>query len=283
MPIKSFGQYLLEQGLITEKMLIEALDYQRSSVRPVCDTAVKSGRTSRENLAKLHAKAGGGAPEKEEALREQIQSLEELEASWRTLSERGVFLVEALSNKGYLSRDRLDALWKEYRQKATAPAIDLEHVLPHSPETRKILEALIEIALDLFMHFTGETPELVSITRALGEIHEDCRAFTQKISGDINIQYVLLLPPRLLCSLASRMLQENLAAVDQAALDAILEFLNTVVGNTCTKFSMRNYSVQAGPPQGMTVQDLQTFLPSKPIIVRARVPDGEFHLVYLDV
>lgn len=281
MPTISFGRYLLEQGVITEPMLVEALEYQRKSIRPVRETAAQSGRLSREALARLREESGGSAPSDEEnALRERIRSLEQLESSWRNLSERGVFLIEALSQKGYVSREKLDALWKEYRRKTSAQHIDLERVLPNAPETRHILESLIEIALDIFAHYTSETPELLSITQSVGEFGDDTCAFVQGISGDIDVRYVLLAPKALVVRLASCMLQEELRAVDDVVLEAMQEFLNVLVGNTCAKLSMRDYHVTASPPRSAAPDSLAGLTAGRPIVVQARVAGHAFRIAY---
>ncbi|MBN1268442.1 MAG: chemotaxis protein CheX [Kiritimatiellae bacterium] len=286
MPAKSLGQFLLERGVITQEQLLDALEYQRERIKPVCDTAVRSGQSTREELAELDrkkkaTKSGTKKEEQEEDIRHRISSLQQLEASWRTLSERGVFLVEALSRKGYLSLEELDRLCKEYRQETTPPEIDLGNILPHAPETRKILESLIEIALDLFMHYVKQVPEIRSISRAFGDIEEDSSVFAQDISGEINVRYVLLLPNRLALAMASHILGEEVKTVGQLALDAVTEFLNVVVGNTCTKFSMRNYTVNAAAPQVVPLSEFRKNLPPHPIVVRAAVPDGDFYLAYL--
>lgn len=284
MPTMSFGRYLLEQGVITEGMLFEALKYQQDSIRPVRETAVKSGRLSRQELAKLREQSEGHTPSEEEnALRERIRSLEQLESSWRTLSERGVFLIEALSKKGYVSREKLDSLWKDYRAKTTATKIDLERVLPNAPETRSILESLIEIALDIFAHYSNETPKILSITQNLEEISEGTCCYTQKISGDIRVQYVLLAPQELVVLMASLMLHEKLSTVDELASEAMLEFLNVLVGNTCAKFSMRDYAVTANPPQLIAIGEIPAIFSAKPIVVKAQVAGHTFRIAYYGV
>lgn len=282
MPVKSFGQFLLERGLITQEMLVKAVEYQRQSVRPVCETAVRSKRAVRADLLRLK-KDGGGTDREEEALRQKIRAMEELEASWRTLSERGVFLVEALSKQGALPREQLDALWKEYRRTATAPEVSLESVLPHAPETRQVLECLIEIALDLYGHYARDVPEVCSINRLWHREATPAFACAQEIAGDLCLTYVLSLPEPVLLALASRMLQQPFAAVCPEVTDAALEFLNIVVGNTCTKFSMRNYSVQAGPPRVLTAEELTSLPGRKPIVVTARVSEGTLRLAYAGV
>jgi CheY-specific phosphatase CheX len=263
-------------------MLLEALDYQHSMIKPLCDVAVRGSHLTPEEVAALDKETAALPPaEREEAVRNRMRSLRQLETSWRSLAERGVFLVEALSKKGYLSLKELDRLCEEYRQATTKPEINLQEFLPNAPETREILESLIEIALDLFGHYTQQTPEILSITQSFGAIEPGSLAFAQTISGDISIRYVLLLPAPLVLFLASRILQAAAVAVDDVVRDAVSEFLNVVVGNTCTKFSMRNYNVRAAPPETMTLDAFLKGVPRKPIVVRARVPGGEFHLAYL--
>ncbi len=282
MPAKSFGQFLLERGTITREMLLEAVEYQRRVIKPVCEVAVQSGRSSREEMARLDQAPGArDGKRKKDALRERMRAQQELEASWRTLAERGVFLVEALSKKGYVSPKDLDRLAEEYRRETGPTRIHLDGLLPQAPETTKIIELLIDIALDLFALYTGQDPELVSITRSVGEVEPGSYAFAQRISGDINVYYVFLVPPRLVQSVAARVLQEPAAAVDAAAVDALLEFLNIVVGNTCTRFSMRNYQVRALPPEALDLDAFAKALRPDAIVARARVPDGEFCLVYV--
>ncbi len=207
--------------------------------------------------------------------------MEQLEASWRTLSERGVFLVEALSKNAGLNMAELDRLCREYQQTTTVAEVNLQAVLPNAPETREILESLIGIALDLFAHYTGQTPNLLSMGRVLEDVAPGSYAFAQTISGDIDVQYVIILPANLVTNVAAHILQEPVAAVDTMALDAVTEFLNVVVGNTCTKFSMRNYHVTTAPPRAQPLADFLAALTPNPIVVRAGVSDGEFHLVYL--
>ena len=53
MPSKLFGQYLLERSVITPKILVEVMAYQREIIQPLCKVAVEQGYSAEQELAAL--------------------------------------------------------------------------------------------------------------------------------------------------------------------------------------------------------------------------------------
>jgi CheY-specific phosphatase CheX len=105
---------------------------------------------------------------------------------------------------------------------------------------------------------------------------------SQKIAGE-NVQFNCLLsvPPKLLLQMASTMLDENINAADELALDASKEFVNIANGNACAKLSEDGVSLTMMPPEVYETTTTPYPLRTKEVVcVHLAAPDAKLEVAF---
>lgn len=274
-----FGQYLLEKGVITREMLLDAMQYQKSINQPLCALAVERGFLSAEQLQQLDDDLKQSDRKfMEEAVKRGMLTFQQLETLAEGKSERWLFLGEALVQRGHITLTRLQQVLKEYRTQQT-PAPATSSKLGDIAE-KEVIALLLDVTVDLFVHYTKQIVQVTSVEHTQAEPEDVSYVFSQEVRGDKNFHYALALPEKLTLSIASHILGENQAEANDLVLDAVSEFVNVVIGNGCTRLSMQDYKVTAQAPLVMTKEMIHKLLPAKVIAVNLRTVQGDFRVFF---
>jgi len=282
MSTKFFGQFLLEKGVITREVLLEAVQYQKSINLPLCALAVEKGYLTADQLEALDAKhTKSDRKFMEIAFKEKMLTYPQLEELSKARSERWVFFGEALVQQGHLSLVELNGLFEEYRA-AHQPAQDeVAENLPNMPE-KEIVSSLLRTTLDLFLHYTRQIIKVKSVVARCEEPGNIAYVFSQKVTGEKPFYYALALPEDLTLSIADYILQQENGSIDEMVLDAVSEFVNVVIGNACASLDMKNYKASAEPPQLMMKETFCNLLRScNGVTVDLQTTKGDFRAMFL--
>lgn len=267
---KFFGQFLLERGAITREQLLDAIKYQKEISKPLCALAIEKGALSRKQIDALDEEHQRSDRKfLEIAIRENMVSFQQLEDLCKAKSARWVFLGEALVNRGHLTLAQLNELFEDYRKEQPADDIFLEKVLAGLPE-QDIVTSLLQVTADLFVHYTKQIVQIVSVEKAPADLEGVAFLFAQKVTGDKNFLFALALPEELVLKIASHMIQEKQKEVNATVLDAVSEFVNVIIGNGCTKLSMKDYKVHAEAPRIMTGETWRKLHPHQAVAVNMK-------------
>lgn len=279
MPPRFFGQYLLEQGVITREMLLDAMQYQKSINLPLCALAVERGYLTAAQLKTLDAdNKTSDRKFMEEAVKQGMLTFQQLEELAEGKSERWLFLGEALVQRGHITLTRLQQVLKEYRDQL-APTPATANKLGDIAE-KSVVAPLLDVTVDLFVHYTKQIVQVASVEHTEAEPDSVSYVFSQEVRGDKNFHYALALPEKLTLSIASHIIGEPQTEPNDLVLDAVSEFVNVVIGNGCTRLSMQNYKVTAQPPLVMTKEMLKKLLPAKVIAVNLKTARDEFRIFF---
>ena len=280
MKSRLFGQFLLERGLITKDMLLDAMTYQKDIHAPLFALAVEHDYLTRDQLKLLdQANVKSDRPFLEIALKERMLTLSQVDALRRIQSEKWVFFGEALVERGHLTPARLHELFEAYRKERTAGE-DMKDVSMESVQEQTLVSSLLKVTIDIFIHYTRQIVQVESVTQTDVPPDDAAYVFSQRIFGDKNFDYLLALPEPLTLRIASHLLQQEATQVDQLVLDAVSEFVNIVVGNGCAKLSMSNWKVKAEPPQVLPRQMLSGLIKPGSVVVKMKTTKGSFSLVF---
>ncbi len=280
MVVKFFGQYLLDKGVITRDQLLDAINHQKEISKPLCTLALEKGYLSAEQIAEMEAeRIKSDKKFMGIALDRKILSFEQLEQLYKVKTERWIFLGEALVERGHLSLTQLGELLKEYRRQLPVEEGPLERVLA-GVKGRDIISAMLQVTVDLFIHYTKKIVQVVSVENAAREPEGVAYLLSQKVTGDRTFHYALALPEELTLAIASHMMGAEQAEVTPTVLDAVTEFANVVVGNGCARLSLKNVKVAADPPRIMTKETLSKIKPSEIISVNMKTIKGTFRVLF---
>jgi len=280
MPVKFFGQFLLEQGAIDRDALLEGIRLQEQIGIPLCALALRNGCFSNDQIHALDTRHAG-SPKKfvELALREGMLTFEQLETLSRAQPQKWLFLGEALAEGGHLKLAQLSELFEQYartRAPAAGPQPAPRAAIPH----HDVVTTFTRITGDLLLHYAKQLARVRSVERAHVRTHDITYLFSQKVTGDRRFWYALILSEPLTVSIAAAMLEEPRETVDADALDAVTEFVNVVIGNGCTELNMKDYKVSAQPPQAVMTERIDELVPADVVTVNMESGSGEFQIAF---
>jgi len=282
MSTKFFGQFLLEKGVISREVLLDAVQHQKSINLPLCALAVEHGYLTAEQLEALDAEhTKSDRKFMEIALQDGMLTYGQLESLSKVRSERWVFFGEALVRRGHLSLVELNTLFEEYRAKQQPAADELTETLADVPD-KLIISSLLRTTLDLFLHYTKQIIKVKSVVARCEPPEDIAYVFAQKVTGNRPFFYALALPEELTLLVADYIMQEENARIDEMVLDAVTEFVNIVVGNACASLDMADYKVSAEPPQLMLKETFLKLLSScNGVTVDLETAKGDFRAFFL--
>lgn len=249
MPSRFFGQFLLEKGAVDRETLLQAAEYQRRGNVPLEMLALEHHYLTVEQVGWLnrqHQATGQRfwllAIEHGHLTKEQVVTL------MRDQVEHWTLIGEVLVRLNKLTRPRLEELLADYQhEQARHDAVLLSNVAraPHRDE----VEAALDQTLKVFTHLTRDSVKLsvIEVNKPAPFLSE--YIFVQQVTGQTAFHYTLGLPESLALSIASDMSGVTVGTIDPIVLDALKEFVNIVVGNTCASLDRELYRVGAEVPR----------------------------------
>lgn len=280
MATKFFGQFLLEKGAITRDALLQAVNCQAGIRQPLCTLAIEEGCLSKAQLQKLDEEHRQSTREFIEiAMKTGVLSFDQVETLSEKKSEKWMFLGEALVRTNALDLVRLDELLREYRKGQPPAEAPSAAPLDSLPE-KELVSSFVSTTVELFLHYTKETVEVLSAGQANIKPDDITYMFAQKVTGEKTFCFALALPEDLTLVIGSQMLQEKTTEINPLLLDAVAEFVNVVIGHGCTKLNIKNIQVSAEPPQIMMKEMLKAAVPRDVVNVRMKTGKGEFNVLF---
>jgi CheY-specific phosphatase CheX len=279
MACKFFGQFLLEQGIVSRDALLQAIDHQRAIAFPACALAISRKILTAENLATLETQ-GPMESTLTRALQMGVINQTQLDEINGQTAERWMYLAEALMHKGHVGLRQFGELVDQYRREQEPLDPSIGNTLGEIPE-KDLVTSFLEVTVDLFLHYTRQIVQVDSVEKVSCQPDAISYVFSQQVLGDRSFSYALALPEKLVILIASHMLQEEVRSVDAMVMDAGAEFVNMIVGHGCIKLNMKNTRVTAAPPQAVMGNRLMNVLPPTTLGVRMRTAKGSFQVVFI--
>lgn len=251
MSTRFFGQYLLEKGRITSKQLLDALESQKQISTPIGIMALERGMLTAEQIKQVlqqqkrnNQRFGEIAIALGFLTQAQLNELlDSQDASHR------VKLGDALVSKGYLTVETLEKEFKDYNKEAEKFASEVSDAFSNVAH-KNIVKTFTDLMLMMFTRFGKQDIIIERCETGKEKVRLFRWVISQKIAGeDVEFNCLLSVPPKLLLQMASTMLDENISAADELALDATKEFVNIANGTACAKLSEDGVSLKMMPPQ----------------------------------
>lgn len=249
MSAKFIGQFLLEKGLISREALLAASEQQQLVNLTLGTLAEARGLLSPAqaesiNLEQQRSDRRFG----EIALERNLLDAQQLNELLRMQKEQRVFIGEILILQGHINRARFEselALFKQEQEKNE----ELLTVNLHSLPQHELIEDFLDMTLKILLRMAKEQVKITSVSHT--ETHFPY-TFAQRINGDLQFDYVLALPEKLLLVMCQHFLHINCTVVNELVLDAASEVLNIINGNGCSKLSVRGMKVTMEPPRAIS-------------------------------
>lgn len=257
MGIKFFGQYLLEKGKITRESLLKAVELQKDINVSIGTIALEKGFLTPAQINKIHQeqyrtdkKFGEIAQDFGFLTAEQLQELLDAQMS------RRLYLGEALVRIGALTLEELEESLKTYVKEQEREEEDLQKVLK-GVKNAEVVSAFIDLVIKMFLRLARQIVKVSACHQDKTKINIYDYTIVQKISGQININFILNMSSELLLKTAEKMINKEVKQVDAFTMDAVKEFVNITTGNACSKLSSSGLKLRSQPP---TIYDNSTSL-----------------------
>lgn len=275
MTAKFFGQYLLEKGIINREQFLDAVKLQKTIDQPLCAAAIKKGFLEDGELAKLDPESCSDTNFLRIVEEKKLLTTEQIEEISREQYENWIFFGEALVRNGALAPSRLGPLFEEYREDASEPDA-LYSSIPESTPERLLVSQFLKATIDIFIHYTRKIVRVESVTPSSSEISDGVYIFTQEVVGDKNLLFVMAMQDELVRIISKYMMGTAADEVGPLELDAVAEFVNIVVGNSCVKLNMNQCKVEIKPPQIMTMEMLKKRYVADAVSIQLETAKGQF-------
>jgi len=251
MSTRFFGQFLLERGRITSQQLLAALELQKSISRPIGTLALERGWLSAAQIKDIldrqkhkTLRFGELAVQLGYLTQAQVDELLQLQET----SHR-VRLGEALVLKGFITLESLERELKEYNketEKFSSEVSNAFSTLAH----KDIVTTFTDLMLLMFTRFGKQDIIIERCESGQEKVRRFRWVISQKIAGEnVEFNYLLSVPPKLLLQMASTMLDDTISTADELAIDASKEFVNIANGNACAKLSEYGVNLTMLPPE----------------------------------
>ncbi len=249
----SFGNYLLNAGLLTTAQLSDILAYEQAVKVKLGILAMNAGLMTAAEVEAVH----NLQRQKDQKFGQLAESLgylsaEQVEALLALQGKGHLSLMQAITDKGYLSlaavERALAAFREEYGLTEQDEAADSKLVkrladFSAAGDQAELLYNYVGLTLRNIVRLLNDTPYIIQPAKIAAPAY----FVSQPIHGDIALVTGLAMGEAVLLEIASRFYGEKLAAVDELALDSAGEFMNVHNGVFCSVLSNDGIKADLGP------------------------------------
>ncbi|MDR3566354.1 MAG: hypothetical protein P4N59_33675 [Negativicutes bacterium] len=235
-----FAHHLLNRGILSAAQMQEVLDYERSVRVKLGVLAINAGFMTASQVEEVHAlqrtqdKQFGAI-----AVGEGYLTGAQLDDLLTAQGRRHFAFIQAIADKGFLTLAELEKIVADYRrdnniseeewaaQDDATPEEMIRGLLtfPQADESSELFYKYAGLLLRNIVRFLGDNPVVLTSNYAEPESKEQWLV-TQTIFGGVALEVALAMESPVLLELARRFSGENLAEIDELAIDSAGEFLN---------------------------------------------------------
>ncbi len=268
MAVKFFGQFLVEQGIVSRDALINAIDLQDQKNLKLGEMAVSMGYITQNDIERAHNAQMSKDMKLGDLLVEMgFLTLTQLNDVIIRQKNTHLYIGEALVQVGALTSENLQkhlADFKADQAQYISDGINLPTDISNSTiweMTADLTFKMITRVLDL--QFRPGKCVMVDV------LSPNFMMAAMDFSGDVEARYLISVSEELQQSIARAILREESVAGEPAEVleDTVMEFVNVVCGNVAAKASQMGVIMNINPPvtihppaAGLPVPDAHTAL-----------------------
>jgi CheY-specific phosphatase CheX len=249
MAVKFFGQFLVEQGIVTSEALLNAINLQDKNNLKFGEMAVDMGLVTAADIQRAHNAQMSKDMRLGDLLVEMgVLTLAQMDDVVIRQKNTHLYIGEALVQIGALTPDslqkQLDA-FKADQAQYVSNGIDLPITSPNSKiweMTADLTYKMITRVLDLQFR-----PGKCTVATALSP---NFMLAAMDLTGDVEARYLISVSESLQKSIAKAILSEPSVDNEPAEVleDTVMEFVNVVCGNVAAKASQMGVIININPP-----------------------------------
>lgn len=256
MPVKFFGQYLLEKGLILPRQLMQAVKYQTEKNLRFGQYAVARGYLSEKDVEKIQnqqklvdRKFGEIAQDLNILTRVQVEEILTMQKNDHKL------LGKVLVEKQFLSSEVVErelALFKEDQSKYDVGDI----ITPPGVRNPEIVKEIVDLSHKMLQRMTNLNAKVKEGFLSKDEPQRNFLLIAISLSGNLKYEYVLSMSNEISRLVTAAVIGSDTAGSSRELIsDGVKEFCNIVCGNIIARLSQKGKSVDISTPQEITFSD----------------------------
>jgi len=270
MAVKFFGQFLVEQGAVTNEALLHAIELQERTNLKLGEMALAMGYITPDDIERAHTAQLSKDMKLGDLLVELcILSPAQLQEVIDRQKATHLYIGEALVKVGALTPEKLENYLAAFKADQ-APYVADRIELPAWLHNQQLCEITVDLSYKMITRVLGIQfrPGKCQETSQLSTNH---MIAAMDFSGDAAARYLLSVSAGLQKTIAKAILKEE--TVDHEPIDVledtVMEFVNIVCGNVVAKASQSGMTLEINPP--ITIHPPLNGLP---------VPDGYRALLF---
>lgn len=276
MAVKFFGQYLLEQGVLSKDQLVAAVRLQEQTNRSLGAYAVEleylsTAQADQINLAQQQTDQRFGD------LAVTLGFLTESQVTELLSLQRGqrIRIGQAIAKLGHMSEEEVKSHLDAFKTTQSDYQVGPVELKPDLPQPFWVSTA-IDYTEKLLMRMGGLRGKRGAVVDlAKNSPHQDLLSVCIAFTGQFRARYIVSVSADVASAIALRIVGDDEEMTDEQALDGINELCNTICGNICAKLDQRGQALEIGPPESVCYDAGDAAIG---VCVELHLPDGRFEL-----
>ena len=250
MAVMFFGQYLVERGVVTREVLLQAIELQESVNLSVGAVAVSMGFLTETEVERINqAQRTEDLRFGDMAAKLGLLNQEQFQQVLTKQKNNHLYIGEALVKVGGLTGEELPRYLEEFKQNQAQYVTD-RVVIPEGVANAQIWEVFADLTYKMLTRVARLTfhSEPARVATALPPFSTIA---AMEFTGDVNGTYLFAVQDGARKRIASASLnQENVDLEEEEVLDdTVMEFVNVVCGNIAAKVAQLGSSFEIEPPE----------------------------------
>lgn len=249
MAVKFFGQFLVEKGVVSREILLQAIELQESVNLSFGATAVAMGLLAEADIEKVHnAQRTEDLRFGDMAVKLGLLSGDQMMQVLARQKNTHLYIGEALVKVGGLSADDLPKHLEEFKADQAQYATDTV-AIPSGVAEPKLWEMVVDLSYKMLtrvalLNFRPEPCFTADRLPPMGVYA------TMEFSGDVSGCYLMGVSAATQKKVAKEILKEESVEGEPKEVldDTVMEFVNVVLGNVAAKAAQLGKAIEIAPP-----------------------------------
>lgn len=277
MAVKFFGQFLVEQRVVSSDQILQAIQLQEKRNLKFGDMAIQLHFVTERQMETAHkAQRREDLPLGDMLVKLGFITNFQREAVIARQKAQHLYIGEALVEIGALDHARLEHYLNEFKLDQAAYVtddIEMPAEVPHVDFCR----FCADITYKLLKRMAGvrHRPAPAQVVDAL---EGNDVVVSMNMLGTVNAMFIVSVSRAIMSAIAKSVLEESDVSgePDEVLVDTVKEFANVVLGNVVAKAQIKGYKVEIVPPELLEVGDGLIAVPEGMVGVYfpVVVPDG---------
>lgn len=250
MAVKFFGQFLVEKGVVSREILLQAIELQESVNLSFGATCLAMGILTDGDIEKVHnAQRSEDLRFGDMAVKLGLLTGDQMMEVLERQKSTHLYIGEALVKVGGIQAEELPRYLDEFKADQAQYATDTV-TIPDGVTEPKLWEMVVDLSYKMLTRVALLVfrPEPPSVADQLPPMNVYA---TMDFTGDISGRYLLGVTAATRAKIARAILKEpNVDNEPQEVLDdTVMEFVNVALGNIAAKAAQSGKAMEIAPPE----------------------------------